>query len=285
MPELINKQSVPSAPAKSRGQKKKRTAGLIALTLAVALLAGGGFALYRFLGSTEEAQGEVFSQPAMIGTIQSKVSGSGTAKAKESAAITLTQSGVVEEVFITSGQTVMAGDPLYSIYSQAAQDQVTHAQLKVDALNSDLSRLLEERGALTVTAPFAGKLQNVQSFELDSAVGSGTPVATLVNDRQLKLHLYFSYAYEHDIYVGQEVSVSVPVVMGTFKGRIEKIYNVSYISPEGGVHFEVEIVFDNPGTLTAGMEAAASLKTADGSPIYPYENSKLEFSSGNLYSV
>lgn len=277
MPELITKQSVPSAPAKSRGQKKKRTAGLIALTLAVALLAGGGFALYRFLGSTEEAQGEVFSQPAMIGTIQSKVSGSGTAKAKESAAITLTQSGVVEEVFITSGQTVMAGEPLYSIYSQAAQDQVTHAQLKVDALNSDLSRLLEERGALTVTAPFAGKLMDVEEFAPEDMVSKGSRIATLVNDKKLKLSLYFSYAYEQDIHVGQDVTVSIPAVLGTFPGLVEKINKVSFISPEGGVHFEVVVVFDNPGTLTAGMGASAVLTAADGTEIYPYENGLTKF--------
>ena len=65
--------------------------------MAAAILGGGGFALYRFLTATDEEVGEIFPATAMIGTIQSKVSGRGTARAKESAAITLTQSGIVEE--------------------------------------------------------------------------------------------------------------------------------------------------------------------------------------------
>ena len=77
--------------------------------------------------------------------------------------------------------------------------------------------------------------------------------------------------------MGQEVQVSIPAVMGTFTGRVEKINKVSYISPEGAVHFEVVIVFDNPGTLTAEMDASAMLTAGDGTAIYPYANGKTEY--------
>ena len=97
------------APVKKKGPgKKKMVKRLIALGVAAAVLGGGGFALYKFLNSSSLEEGEIFAQEATIGTIQSKVSGSGTAKAKESAAITLTQSGTVQEVLVTGGQTVMA---------------------------------------------------------------------------------------------------------------------------------------------------------------------------------
>ena len=102
-------------------------------------------------------------------------------------------------------------------------------------------------------------------------------MATLVNDKKLKLSLYFSYAYENEIKVGQSVEVSIPAVMRTFTGSVEKINKVSYISPEGAVHFEAVIVFDNPGTLTAGMDASAVLTAKDGTQIYPYQNGKTEF--------
>ena len=108
-------------------------------------------------------------------------------------------------------------------------------------------------------------------------MSEGTKIATLVNDKKLKLSLYFSYAYEGDIWAGQSVDVSVPAVMKTFTGRVEKVNKVSFISPEGAVHFEAEIVFDNPGTLTAGMDASAVLTASDGSEIYPYENGRTEF--------
>lgn len=269
----------PRPPVKKPAGKgrRKMIKRLIALGVAAVIFGGGGFALYRFLTATDEEVGEIFPVEAMIGTIQSKASGRGTARAKESAAITLTQSGTVQEVFVTGGQTVFAGEPLYTIYSQAAEDAVSDAQKRVEDLSRDMNDLLEQANNLTVRAPFAGKLQDVTEFQIDQEVSSGTKVATLVNDKKLKLSLYFSYAYEGDIHVGQAVDVSIPAVMRTYTGRVEKINKVSFVSPEGAVHFEVIIVFDNPGTLTEKMDASAMLTDSGGEAIYPYQNGKTQF--------
>ena len=283
MPEVTVPQSAPAAsPASPPGRPKpkfnKRKARQAAIAGAVVVaLAAGGFLLYRFLTKQDSASSEIQTQPVQYGTIQSKVTGSGNAKAKESAAITLTAGGTVQEVFVSPGDTVTAGQPLYTIFSQEAQDQVTQAQTQVDNLNKEMSALLEDANNLTVRAPFAGKLINVKEFQPDQEVAKETAVATLVNDKKLKLSLYFSYAYENQIHTGQSVQVSIPTVMGTYTGTVEKINKVRFISPEGAVHFEAVLVFDNPGTLTAGMDASATLTASDGSAIYPYENGKTEY--------
>ena len=276
-------QSAPAAsPASPPGRPKpkfnKRKARQAAIAGAVVVaLAAGGFLLYRFLTKQDSASSEIQTQAVQYGTIQSKVTGSGNAKAKESAAITLTAGGTVQEVFVSPGDTVTAGQPLYTIFSQEAQDQVTQAQTQVDNLNKEMSALLEDANNLTVRAPFAGKLINVKEFQPDQEVAKETAVATLVNDKKLKLSLYFSYAYENQIRTGQSVQVSIPTVMGTYTGTVEKINKVRFISPEGAVHFEAVIAFQNPGTLTAGMDASATLTASDGSAIYPYENGKTEY--------
>ena len=283
MPEVTVPQPAPAAsPASPPGRpkpkfnKRKVRQAVIAGAVVVAL-AAGGFLLYRFLTKQDSASSEIQTQPVQYGTIQSKVTGSGNAKAKESAAITLTAGGTVQEVFVSPGDTVTAGQPLYTIFSQEAQDQVTQAQTQVDNLNKEMSALLEDANNLTVRAPFAGKLINVKEFQPDQEVAKETAVATLVNDKKLKLSLYFSYAYENQIHTGQSVQVSIPTVMGTYTGTVEKINKVRFISPEGAVHFEAVLVFDNPGTLTAGMDASATLTASDGSAIYPYENGKTEY--------
>ena len=71
MPDVITQQP-PKKPV-SRGNRKKKTAKFLALCLAAALLAAGGIGLYRFLNNTEESVGEIFAQPATLGSIQSKV--------------------------------------------------------------------------------------------------------------------------------------------------------------------------------------------------------------------
>ena len=283
MPEVTVPQPAPAAsPASPPGRPKpkfnKRKVRQAAIAGAVVVaLAAGGFLLYRFLTKQDSASSEIQTQPVQYGTIQSKVTGSGNAKAKESAAITLTAGGTVQEVFVSPGDTVTAGQPLYTIFSQEAQDQVTQAQTQVDNLNKEMSALLEDANNLTVRAPFAGKLINVKEFQPDQEVAKETAVATLVNDKKLKLSLYFSYAYENQIRTGQSVQVSIPTVMGTYTGTVEKINKVRFISPEGAVHFEAVIAFQNPGTLTAGMDASATLTASDGSAIYPYENGKTEY--------
>lgn len=149
---------------------------------------------------------------------------------------------------------------------------MTAAQEKVSNLQKDMADLHKALNNLTVRAPFAGKLIEVSEFETGSTVSSGASVATLLNDKKLKLSLYFSYAYENDIAVGQSVSVSIPAVMDSFNGTVEKINKVSYISPEGSVYFEVVIAFDNPSTLTQGMTAQPPSPPPTEGAIYPYAN-------------
>ena len=224
----------PETPKKSSGQKKrnrKKARNTIITLVVLAALAVGGVFLYRFLTKKDAVESQIQTAVAQISSIQSTVQGSGNAKAKESAAITLTQGGTVQEVYVTAGDTVTAGQPLYTIRSQDAEDEVTAAQEKVDNLQKDMNDLVKKANNLTVRAPFAGKLVEISEFQVGDDVADGAAVATLVNDKKLKLSLYFSYAYENDIAVGQSVSVSIPAVMDSFNGTVEKINKVSYISP------------------------------------------------------
>ncbi|MDY5338627.1 MAG: HlyD family efflux transporter periplasmic adaptor subunit [Intestinimonas sp.] len=267
----------PSGTSNQKKKQRKKVRNTIIALVVLAVLAVGGFFLYRFLTAKEAVNSQIHTQPAQISSIQSMVQGSGNAKAKDTAAITLTQGGTVQEVFVTAGDTVTEGQPLYTIRSQAAEDEVTAAQEKVSNLQKDMADLHKALNNLTVRAPFAGKLIEVSEFETGSTVSSGASVATLVNDKKLKLSLYFSYAYENDIYVGQSVSVSIPAVMDSFTGSVEQVNKVHYITPEGADHFEVVVAFDNPGTLTEGMTASAALTAANGTPIYPYENGATKY--------
>ena len=267
----------PSGTSNQKKKQRKKVRNTIIALVVLAVLAVGGFFLYRFLTAKEAVNSQIQTQPAQISSIQSMVQGSGNAKAKDTAAITLTQGGTVQEVFVTAGDTVTEGQPLYTIRSQAAEDEVTAAQEKVSNLQKDMADLHKALNNLTVRAPFAGKLIEVSEFETGSTVSSGASVATLVNDKKLKLSLYFSYAYENDIYVGQSVSVSIPAVMDSFTGSVEQVNKVHYITPEGADHFEVVVAFDNPSTLTEGMTASAALTAANGTPIYPYENGATKY--------
>lgn len=267
--------------------KRRRKSPMKGIIVALVLLAGasvGGYYLWNFLSTTEEVESTIQSGFAQYSSIQSSVQGSGGARAKDTAAISLTQSGVVQNVQVTAGDIVMEGQPLYTIFSQDAEDAVDAAledvaeiQGRIDDVYEDIADLEETRADLVVTAPFAGKLTQVSTFTEGLTVPEGTEVATLVNDKQLKLSLYFSYAYEGEIQVGQGATLSIPAVMASFPATVEQVHQVHFISPQGSDYFEVVLVFDNPGTLTEGMVATATLTAGDGTPIYPYESQETAY--------
>jgi RND family efflux transporter MFP subunit len=268
-----------------RGGKKKLVKRLVAIAVTAAVLAGIAFGIWFLVFRQSDEAGEIYFEYAGIGSIQSTVQGSGNANAKDSATVTVSAGGTVQELLVSAGDTVSAGQPLFTIFSPAAQEAVTHAQETVTAqqeavarLQGELAKLNDSLGDLTVTAPFAGKLIEISPFSVDDQVGAGTAVATLVDDSRFKLSLYFSYAYDGMIQPGQQARISLPTaVAANLTGQVEQINRVSFISPEGGDYFEVVLSFPNPGTLTAGQTATAVLYAADGSPIYPYDSAQSEY--------
>ena len=142
-------------PPKSRKKRKKTTRRIIALVLVIAL----GFGLYRHFGKKEGAgEQQVVTDTVMYGSITSTVEGSGMVKAKNSETITLATAGTVTDVFVTEGQQVMAGDPLFTYDSPAAEKDVRDAKADIEGYQKKLNAAYKDIAALTLTAPYAGKL-------------------------------------------------------------------------------------------------------------------------------
>lgn len=278
-------------PATHEQKQKRRKLIRRCITLAVvaAIAAGGWYLLKKFVFKDDtDAVGEPMTQMVSRGSIQSTVTGMGNARAKNSAVITPDAGYTVLELFVNEGDTVEEGQLLYNLDDSAAQEAVQSAQANVlkaqeavDDLNRELDKLYEDVANLNITAPHDGKLSGVKTgvgaIKVGDDLGEGTVIATIINDTKLRLHLYYSWAYEGQIQVGQQAKVSVPSAMADYPATVEQVNYVRRIVPEGSVTFEVIFVMDNPGTLTEGVVASATLTGADGSPIYPYESGTLEY--------
>lgn len=278
-------------PATHEQKQKRRKLIRRCITLAVvaAIAAGGWYLLKKFVFKDDtDAVGEPMTQMVSRGSIQSTVTGMGNARAKNSAVITPDAGYTVLELFVNEGDTVEEGQLLYNLDDSAAQEAVQSAQANVlkaqeavDDLNRELDKLYEDVANLNITAPHDGKLSGVKTgvgaIKVGDDLGEGTAIATIINDTKLRLHLYYSWSYEGQIQVGQQAKVSVPSAMADYPATVEQVNYVRRIVPEGSVTFEVIFVMDNPGTLTEGVVASATLTGADGSPIYPYESGTLEY--------
>ena len=259
-------------PPKSKKKRKKTTRRIIALVLVIAL----GFGLYRHFGKKEGAgEQQVVKDTVMYGSITSTVEGSGMVKAKNSETITLATAGTVTDVFVTEGQQVMAGDPLFTYNSPAAEKEVRDAKADIEGYQKKLNAAYKDIAALTLTAPYAGKLLETVQLTVGDEV-SGQKVATLVDDTRMRLTQYFSYAYEGELYAGQTVQVSIPALMATVEGTVEKVHMVKRVTSEGSELFSAEIVVPNAGVLAKDMAASATV-VVNGETVYPYEAGKLDY--------
>jgi len=276
------------APATHEQKQKRRKMirRIIALIVVAALIGGGVFALKKFVFTGDkDGLGEPMTQTVFRGSIQSTVTGMGNARAKNSANVTPDAGYQVLELFVKEGDTVEAGQLLYNLDDSAAQEAVQTAQSNVlkaqeavDDLNRELEKLMEDVENLNITAPHAGKLIDINdNIKVGDDLTEGTKVATIINDTKLRLHLYYSWAYEGQIQVGQSARINLPASMADYPATVEQVNYVRRIVPEGSVTFEVVFVMDNPGTLTEGMTASAAMNGADGQPVYPYESAELEY--------
>ena len=271
-------EEAPVQKKKVRPRKKHVVRKVVIGLILVAVVSGIAWGCMKFLGGGNQ-QGEVMTAVVEIGSITSTISGEGLTRAKNSATITLTTSGTVQEVYVKEGDRVEAGQQLYKIKSPTAEEAVITAQKEVDNCTKEMNKLQEAKSNLTVRAPFSGKLllpADSGEIKVGDDVSSGRTLATLVDDSKMRLRQYYSYAYAGKIKAGQSVSVSIPSSMTTIQGTVSEVHMVERISAEGTKLFEVDVVMNNPGTLAAGVDATATM-TVGGETLYPYEAGKLEY--------
>ncbi|MBO4914866.1 MAG: HlyD family efflux transporter periplasmic adaptor subunit [Oscillospiraceae bacterium] len=271
-------------PKKKRKKNKKKIIRRIISLIIIAALGVGGYFGWKHFSKPKEVASEVLRETVSRGSITSMVNGSGAAVAKDSESVTLISGGLVREVFVSEGDYVTAGTPLFEIDSKDLEQAVKTARESVSAAantlserQTELDKYLAKPTESDVKAEYAGLLLDVQKRYVGDDVSEKEVFARLVDNTKLALTLYFSYVYENDIYVGQKAAVSVPVMMTSLPGEVSEIHKVERVTPEGGRMFEVTVLVDNPGALTEGMIASATVSSG-GDTIYPYESGKFEYS-------
>lgn len=270
---------------KALPRKKRRR--IIRAVVMVAILAAAAIVLPKVLGGDKDApgEGEVVVDMVQYGAITSMVEGSGLTKAKNSKTITITTAGTVRDVYVTEGQTVEAGEPLFIIDSPAAQTAVEKARSNVEGYEKQLSTAMKDIAGLSLSPQYPGKLMETVTLNPGDTISKGQKVAVLADDTRLRLEQYYSYAYAGSLYAGQSVEVSIPALMSTVTGYVDRVHMVSRITPEGSELFAAEIIIENEGVLAADMVASA-IAVVDGETVYPYEPGKLEYyRTGDLCST
>lgn len=259
-----------------KGKGKKRV--LLVLLAAAVLLAA--FGIYKLFFQTEERV--PITGTTTFGSLNEAIEGSGTTTPADSVSYDFT--GTVLEWCVEAGDEVKAGDLLYVLDSSDAEDEILEYQVELEELYDDLSDVMENINNQNVTAPFSGRIENVQA-EAGKNVQNGSMLATLVDDSTMEATLYFSYTYQDAIHTGMAVTASFPEQMLTLSGKVTDVKYVDYVTTEGMRYFAVTIQVDNPGALTEGTVVTCWIDGANGSPVYAVDDAKLEYANKETISA
>ena len=266
--------------------KKKRRPGkkaAVVTVLVLALLVGAGFGAKALFFSAEEKI--ALTEFTTYGSLSNAIEGTGTTLPNNSVTVTTASTAEITGVYVAAGDTVEEGDLLYTQDDSELDDQIEEYRDEITDLEEELEQsyeqladLQETMAELTVAAPFAGRLTEVDAEEGD-AVQNGAKLALLVDDTKMTLTQYFSYAYEDQVYAGMTAGVSVADLMQNFEGVVTDIQKVERITTEGTRCFAVTVTVENPGALTEGMTGAGWLLSDSGEKIYPAVEGELKYSA------
>ncbi len=270
---------------------------IIMLVLCVLVL--GGVFGFKMFGMTKMMKGmaAMGHQAETVATVkattqpwQSEIKAVGTLRAAKGADLSPETGGIVENVFMESGQDVEEGTVLFQLRSgddiaklQALVAQVRLAELTVArdktliqtqavsqaTLDADIAGLenlkaqIEAQNVVlqkkTIVAPFAGRL-GLRQVDVGQFVAAGTAMVTLQQLDPLFLDFFVPQQDLGKVHVGQKVAVRTDAFEGRlFEGEIEAI-GVKVDDKTRNV--EVRAVLKNQDkALRPGMFATMTIET------------------------
>lgn len=162
--------NLPSAAAAGKKTRRRRVIILIVVLLLV-LAAALFFLLPRLLGGAPETTASV-AQSAQVttGTVSNSIVGTGSLTAGETASVDLPSGLVIDEVYVSSGDAVQAGDLLASVEESSLTGVLQSLQSSIDSVDEELETALEDSEDETeLTSSLSGRVIKIYAAEGDSA--------------------------------------------------------------------------------------------------------------------
>ena len=154
----------------------------------------------------------------------------------------------VEEVFVKPGSSVRVGTALARVNTDNYDLQLLQLEHQLSSIDRALASLQKNT---VLQAPFSGVLCEVAALKDGDRVTRGAAVARLQDRSALVVTLRFDAQAQEALAVGTVLEVELEDSAETVSGE------VLYAHADGEEFYLVQILIPNPGTLTAGMNAAA----------------------------
>lgn len=262
--------------------KKKFIKPLIAC-IAVGLVLIGVFTGYKyfFKKSTNVMTNRQITATAQKINMQVKIQGTGSVYAGTSKDITSNNSGTLKDLNVKLGQTVSAGDKLFTIDSDTLRQNVTTAEnnlkkqkltlagaktqneididnISVSNAQTQLDNANEQLGKMTVSSPINGVITAVNSTNGDN-IQSGKAVVSVADPASMKIKVSVDELNISKVKVGQSTEITFSALEGKkYEGVVDTVAEVG-TTTNNATNYEVVVSIKNPTDIKLGMNATVNI--------------------------
>ncbi|WP_418791961.1 HlyD family efflux transporter periplasmic adaptor subunit [Phosphitispora sp. TUW77] len=233
---------------------------LAVITCAIVL---AGYLGLRFFGSEEAASVQAATISVQKGAIEVKVSGTGSIKPTRSIKVTPNVSGTITSINFKNGQQVKKGDLLFELNNDSFRSDLERAELDLRQVEMDYRSSIDDSREQSVTAPISGQVTAME-IEKNQDVQNGSIIMVINDTSKLIFKIPVNGAQLNYIKRGQKVDVTIPALMWTLEGKVQKVDYGGTVNTDGSKFYDITIEVNNPGTLAPGLEARAVIHTNNG---------------------
>lgn len=146
-------------------QKKKRRTIFTAVSIAAVILIGAGIAVSVMRKNVRERfasqSADVKSYDAQVGRISTTVSGTGVLDTVDAEQITVPAGVEVEEILVSAGDTLKAGEVLASVKVSSVMSALSDAQDTLDDLDDQINSAKNDTVSAYMRAGVAGRVKKI----------------------------------------------------------------------------------------------------------------------------
>ncbi len=230
---------------------------IIALAALIIALVLGVTAITRSF-SGEKKVAEYTSYTVKRGNISVEITGSGSVEPIDQYDVKPLVSGDIIECYIEEGQTVEKGDLLYKIDTKDIENTIQRAQNSLEKAQIAYDDAIEMRDDLKVSSPIKGTITAVYAKEGDN-ISNGGKVVDIVDSSVMELKIPFLASDAAQIYEEQNAVVTLANSYYKLNGTVKRVTSGSFVSSEGVAVCNVYISVNNPGAISQGDSATATI--------------------------
>lgn len=247
-------------------RKRKGNKKVIAVVV-IAVIAAAAVVMWLVLRKkkTSAADASVKTTTVTKGDLTSEISSSGTIAAKNSYSITSLATGKIVEADFEEGDVVKKGQVLYRIDATSAETELKNAKNSYERARANYEDAVKELEEATVLyeggvyrATREGYVKKLYIASGDKVSGN-TQLADIYSESSMKIKVPFLSSDAAQIGAGNDAVLTLSDTLEQVAGRVETVSSMTETIEGGRLVRQVTIRVANPGGLTAGLIASASV--------------------------